>query len=123
MPSIACMARCAPAESEPPRYFVSAVGTICQRHAVAVLQPAALFGLAAVRQQRIPEPIDLGLIGAVDLEGDGVRVFHLHAAVQRHEALAGQRELDHQHGAGLAAGAVDGVALDLLDPESGSSET
>jgi hypothetical protein len=34
-----------------------------------------LVGFATVRQQRIPEPIDLGLIGAIDLEGDGVGVF------------------------------------------------
>jgi hypothetical protein len=38
------------------------------------------------------------------------------AAVQRQETLAGQREVDHQHGAGLAAGGVRGIALDLLDP-------
>jgi len=89
------------------------------RYAVAILQPAALFSLAAVRQQRVPEPINLGLIGAVDLEGDCVRVFHLHAAVQRHETLAGQREIDHQNSTGLSAGAIDGVALDFLDPRIG----
>ena len=31
-------------------------------------------------------------------------------------ALAGQSEVDHQHGAGLAAGAVNGIAQDLFDP-------
>src|SRR5215217_6218315 len=40
------------------------------RYAVTVLQPAAVFGFAAIRQQCIPEPIDLGLIGTVDHEGN-----------------------------------------------------
>src|SRR5512140_1510149 len=42
-------------------------------------------------------------------------VFEPHAAVQRHEALAGQRELHDQYRACLAAGAVDSVFLHFLD--------
>jgi hypothetical protein len=34
---------------------------------------------------------------------------------QRREALAGQREFRHQHGAGLAGGTIDGVPLDFFD--------
>ena len=41
------------------------------------------------------------------------------AAVQRHEALAGQRELHHQYRAGLSGGAIDGVLLHLFDPGIG----
>ena len=37
----------------------------------AVLQPAALAGLAAV-DERVPEPVDLGLVGAGHHEGDGL---------------------------------------------------
>ena len=46
-------------------------------------------------------------------------VFEPHAAIERHETLAGQREIHHQHRAGLAGGAVDGVLLDLFDPGIG----
>jgi hypothetical protein len=83
--------------------------------AVAIPEPAAAVGLAAAREQPVPEAVDLGLIGAVDLEGDRVGVLHPHAAVQRHEALAGERELNDQHRTRLAAWAVDIVSLDRLD--------
>src|SRR5262245_43520134 len=36
------------------------------RYAEAILQPATLAGLAAIREQRVPETIDLGLVGAID---------------------------------------------------------
>jgi hypothetical protein len=55
------------------------------------------------------------LIGAIDLERNRVRVFEPRAAVQRHEALAGQREVNHQHRAGLSGRAIDGVLLDVFD--------
>src|ERR1700754_278557 len=83
-------------------------------HAKTVLQPAALLDRTALGQCA-PIAIDLGLVGAVDLERDGVGEIERLAAVQRHEALAGQRELHHQHRTGLAGGAVDGVLLDVFD--------
>ena len=46
-------------------------------------------------------------------------VFEPRAAVQRHEALAGQRELHHQHRAGLAGRAVDRVFLHRFDSRIG----
>src|SRR5580704_14989039 len=61
------------------------------RDAVAVLEPAAAIDQAAGRQ-RVPQPVDLGLIGAVDLERDRVGVFEPPAAVQRQEALPGESE-------------------------------
>src|SRR6516225_1814271 len=42
-------------------------------------------------------------------------VFEIHAAIEDHEALAGESEFHHQHGAGLAAGAIHDVALHLGD--------
>jgi hypothetical protein len=47
-------------------------------------------------------PHYLRLIGAVDLERDGMGVLEPRAAVEPHEALAGKREVDDQHGAGLS---------------------
>ena len=43
-------------------------------------------------------------------------IFEPHAAVQRHVFLARQRELHHQHLAGLAGRRVDQALLDLVDP-------
>src|SRR5450631_2130500 len=86
------------------------------RYAVTVLQPAATFDRPAIGGQPVPQAIDLSLIGAVDLERDRMGIFEAPAAVERHEALAGQRELHHQHGAGLSGGAIDCILLDLFDP-------
>src|SRR5262245_45663818 len=83
-------------------------------HAVAVLEPAALLDLAILRKGS-PEPIDLGLIRALDLERDGVGVLETPAAVERHEALARERELHHEHAAGLAGDAVHDVLLHAVD--------
>src|SRR5712671_2483042 len=84
------------------------------RYAVAILEPAALVGLTAIGKQGIPEPIDLGLVGAIDHERNGVGKIESLAAVQRHEPLAGQGELHHQHRTCLAGRGVDSVALDRL---------
>ena len=42
-------------------------------------------------------------------------IFDPHAAVQRHEALAGHRELDDQHRAGLSGGTIDRILLHRFD--------
>ena len=41
------------------------------REAELVLQPPALALLAAVGGEGVPVVVDLGLVGAADLEGDG----------------------------------------------------
>src|SRR4051794_276335 len=40
------------------------------RHAPTILEPAAWTGLAAIRRERIPQSIHLGLVGTVDRERD-----------------------------------------------------
>ena len=66
-------------------------------------------------QDRVPKTIDFGLIGTVDHEGDGVGVFHAHAAVERGEPLTGERELHHDDVPGLAVRIIGGAALDGFD--------
>ena len=87
---IACMARCAPAVSEPPRYFISASARSATTRrsdpSASRIAPRCRHSPGAR-----PQAVDLGLVGAADLERDGVGIFHAHAAVQRHEMLAGDR--------------------------------
>ncbi len=49
--------------------------------------------------------------------------FETGAAIERLEALAREREGNHQHGAGFSAGAVDDVSLTWSMRESGMSDT
>src|SRR4030081_23159 len=93
---IACIARLAPAGSEPPRYLTTAVRPNLPHAPVTILQPAATFDRPAIGGQSVPQAIDLGLIGAVDLERDRMGIFEPLAAVECHEALARQHELHHQ---------------------------
>src|SRR5208337_5386085 len=86
------------------------------RDAELVGQPAALPRLAAFAEP-LPQAVDLGLIGAIDDEGDRRGESELRAAVQRQERLSLDLEQDGHHraltpGAGLAIARVrDDAAL------------
>ena len=96
----------------------STVGTICQRHAVAVLQPAALLGRAAL-EQRVPVAVDLGLVVAVHDERDRVVERVERPGADRHERLAEQRELDDLDRAGRAARRVGRQRRHAVDARVG----
>ena len=66
------------------------------RQAEAVLEPAALAGLAAAEDERRPEAIDLGLVLALDHQRDRLGERELRSAVEADEPLPGERELDGQ---------------------------
>jgi hypothetical protein len=57
-----------------------------------VLEPAALARRAAVRGQRVPIIIDLGLVLAVDGEGNRLGELEVGAAVEADIGSAGERE-------------------------------
>jgi hypothetical protein len=62
------------------------------RQPEAVLEPAARPGLAAARRQRLPQPVDLGLVVAVDDERHRLVEPELRAAVEALELLASEGE-------------------------------
>src|SRR5690606_5969142 len=90
-------------------------------HAVTVGEPAALDLLAAV-EQCLPQPVDLGLVLAVDQQGHGVGVVELAAAVDGGEALAGEFEVD-PHDRARRAHAGLGEAGDVGDAGVGQQRT
>src|SRR5437879_559572 len=71
--------------------------------APAVLAPTALTFLAAVADDRVPVAVRLFLIVRRDLEGKGLAVPELRAAVETEAGNAQNGELDRQHIALLAA--------------------
>jgi two-component system response regulator (stage 0 sporulation protein F) len=89
------------------------------REAELVLEPAALDRLTAVGGERVPQAVDLRLILAVYGEGDRFGEMEFRAAVEAHERLAGEGELDHQHVSRRTARIVGGRALDLVDAAVG----
>src|SRR5690625_243712 len=64
---------------------------------VAVLEPPALH-LAAAAGKAVPVVVDLGLVGAVDLDRDGLAEREVRAAVDRGELTAVQLEQHLQRG-------------------------
>ena len=95
----------------------SLVGGDLPGDAELVLQPAAGALLAAALGERVPVVVDLGLVVAADLEGDGLVELELRAAVEGEELLAVGLELDGQYGT-RAAGPRLGVAGDRADAGS-----
>jgi hypothetical protein len=83
------------------------------RHAVAILQPAALSLLASLAEAA-PVVVDLGLIGTGDVERDRLAEREQRAAVDRGELLAVELELDGHHGA-RRPGRVLAVVGDVRD--------
>jgi hypothetical protein len=82
---------------------VNARGVICQE-APPVLAPTALTFLAAIADDRAPVAVRLFLIVRRDLEGKGLAVPELPAAVETETGTAQNGELHRQHIALLAAG-------------------
>src|SRR6185369_8629358 len=80
------------------------------RHAEAILQPATLSWPATLARQRLPIPVDLRLVLAVDGQRDRLRERELGPAVETDVRLAGQGELDRQHVAAARARVVGGGA-------------
>jgi hypothetical protein len=72
-------------------------------------------------EQRVPVAVDLFLGLAVHHERDGVVEGVERASADRHERLPEQRELDHFHRAGRAAGRLDPQRRDAVDRESGKT--
>jgi hypothetical protein len=66
------------------------------RQPEAVLEPAARTGFAAVGRERVPQPVDLRLVVALDDERHGFVELEVRAAVEPLERLAGEREVDCQ---------------------------
>src|SRR5688572_9743512 len=73
-----------------------------------VLAPAALTLLAAVANDGVPVAVGLFLVIRRDLEGKGLAVLELRAAVEAETGHAQNGELHRQHIALLAAGVVAG---------------
>jgi len=65
----------------------------------AVLEPPARTRLAAVRRERVPQPIDLGPVVAADDERDRLVEREVRTTVEALEPLAGDGEVDRQHDA------------------------
>src|SRR5215217_9291998 len=76
--------------------------------APAVLAPAALTFLAAVADNRVPVAVRLFLIVRRDLEGEGLAVLELRAAVETETGNAQYGELHREHIALLPARVVSG---------------
>src|SRR5918992_1260676 len=76
--------------------------------APAVLAPTALTFLAAIADDRVPVAVRLFLIVRRDLEGKGLAVPELRAAVETETGNAQNGELHRQHIAFLAARVVGG---------------
>jgi hypothetical protein len=72
------------------------------RQAPPVLAPAARAGLAAVPDDRVPQPIGLGLVVGRHLEREGLVVLERRAPVQAEAGDAHHGELDRQDVALLA---------------------
>ena len=117
IPSIAAMTRCDFPPSGSESSSVSTLGTTCQDRPNRSLSRTARALLASLGEL-LPVVVDLGLVGAVDLErqrlGEGV----LGPAVQRQERLAVELEADRHHRP-LRAWAGGAVAGDLDDPRVG----
>ena len=84
------------------------------RHAVTVLQPAALLDLAA-RGECVPQPIDLRLVRAAHGERDRVIEGIERTRAHRRERPSRERELDVVDGARGAVGSVGGHRHDEVD--------
>ena len=84
-----------------------------------VLEPAARTRLASVRRQRIPQPVDLGLVLALENERDRLAEAELGPAVEALEPLATDGEVDRQDHPGRPAGRLCGGAPDLVDAAVG----
>src|SRR5688572_22378389 len=76
--------------------------------APAVLAPTALTFLAAIADDAVPVAVRLVLIVRRDLEGKGLAVLELRAAVETQTGNAQNGELHRQHIALLAARVVSG---------------
>ena len=89
MVSMASMARRLPSGSGAAEVVAHLARHDLPGDAEAVLEPAAGAVLTAALDERLPVAVDLGLVGAVDLEGDGLGEGELRAAVERREGLTG----------------------------------
>ena len=124
IPIIACIARLARSGSGSESSSGSRVGTTCQERPNRSLSQPHWSLAAAVGGERLPVAVDLGLVGARDLEGDRLGEGELRAAVEGDERLAVQLELHRQRGAlrlGLV-GAVAGHGVDAGVGEDGHVE-
>jgi hypothetical protein len=88
--------------------------------AEAVLDPTALLGLGH-RREGVGQPDDLGLVLASDLERDRLVELEVRAAVEAGELPSGERELDDQHVARLAARGVRRRAVDAVRADAGTA--
>lgn len=71
--------------------------------AVAIDEPAALYGLAASSEERVPVSIELRLVVADHDERDRVVELVVRTGADRLEALAEEGEIDDLHRAGRSA--------------------
>ena len=85
------------------------------RQAESVLEPSARPRLASVRRERIPQPVDLLLVLALDDERHRLVEAEIRSAVEALEVLAIEREIDRQDHPGRPAGRVGRGAPDLVD--------
>src|SRR5579859_387698 len=109
--SIACIARSAPARSGPPSNSGNTDGTICQNTPKRSRSHP---------HRRTDPPLDdsasqrwsTSAWSAQSILNETAWVYSNRVPPLRAILLAGERELDHQYGAGLAGGTIDGVLLD-----------
>ena len=85
--SIACIARWRRAGVGVAQQLTHPLGDDLPAQAEPVLQPSALALLAAVRRQHRPEPVDLVLVLAADVERDGLGERELRPAIDGHVLL------------------------------------
>jgi len=84
------------------------------RQAIAILHPAALFGLWH-RRQGVAQAVDLGLCLDRNLERDSLVELEERTAVEAHEGLPHKCEFDCQNVARLARWIVARRAVDSVD--------
>jgi hypothetical protein len=89
------------------------------RQPESVFEPSAGARLASVRGERIPHPVDLRLVLALDDERNRLVEAEVRPAVEALEVLAVEREVDRQDHPGRPAGRVGGGAPDLVDAAVG----
>ena len=82
------------------------------RQAPTILAPAAFAFLAAVVDDRVPQPVGLGLVVGGDHERERFAVLERRAAVEAHARNAADGELDCQHVALSAGRVIAGRAMD-----------